>query len=364
MKTLSGIVLFVLLGIGVHGQQSPAAKVMAETTVMSEKIVKGSPFSADAVNESVQVLADGNRIVHSSTNKLYRNSEGRFRREISGGSGGSYSSFYTVGPGVTILDPVAGYRYLLDAQLRTARVGALQGVYALGGQAGPPTPMPAPAVRAAPAQAAVIAEKLRGAELKVTTVDPAVEEKIKIELNQAAAELDKAKVELDRVKGEIRTGTPMAIITTKESELLSGYQGTLAHASGFRSKYESRTEDLGVQTIEGVEAVGTRTITTIPAGAIGNERPIEMVYERWYSNELRLVVMSKNSDPRFGEQTYRLTNIVRSEPDPSLFEVPSGYKKVSEKIAPYKISTAGSAQSSVWTKTGGSGISSAKPAKP
>ncbi len=364
MKTLAGIILFVLMGITVNGQQSPAAKIVAETSVLSEKIVKGSPFSADAVNESVQVLADGNRIVHSSTNKLCRNSEGRFRREISGGSGGSFSSFYTVGPGVTILDPVAGYRYLLDAQLRTARIGALNGVYSLGGQAGPPTPLPAPAVRAAPAQAPVIAEKLRAAELRTTTIDPAVEEKIRTELTQAAVELDKAKVELDKVKGGIRTGAPMAIITTKESELFSTYQGSLVHTPGFKSKYETRTEDLGVQTIEGVDAVGTRTITTIPAGAIGNERPIDMVYERWYSNELQLVVMSKNSDPRFGEQTYRLTNIVRSEPDPSLFEVPSDYKKISEKIAPYKISTAGSAQGAVWTKTSGSGVSSAKPAKP
>ena len=364
MKTLAAIVLFVLLGIAANGQQSPTAKIMAETTVMSEKIVKGSPFSADAVNESVQVLADGNRIVHSSTNKLYRNSEGRFRREISGGSGGSFSSFYTVGPGVTILDPVGGYRYLLDAHLRTARIGALNGVYSLGGQVGVTTPLPAPAVRAVPAQAAIAVEKLKAAELKATTVDPVMEEKIKTELKQAAVELDKAKVELDKVKGEIRTGAPMALITTKESELLSSYQGSLVHTPGFRSKYETRTEDLGVQTIEGVEAVGTRTITTIPAGAIGNERPIDMVYERWYSNELQLVVMSKNSDPRFGEQTYRLTNIVRSEPDPSLFEVPSDYKKISEKIAPYKISTAGSAQGAVWTKSSGNGVSTAKPARP
>ncbi|HTH36891.1 MAG TPA: hypothetical protein VL572_02955, partial [Pyrinomonadaceae bacterium] len=233
MKTLTGIVLFVLLGITVNGQQTPpAAKVMAETTVMSEKIVKGSPFSADAVNESVQVLADGNRIVHSSTNKLYRNSEGRFRREISGGSGGSWSSFYTVGPGVTILDPVGGYRYLLDAHLRTARVGLLSGVHALGGRA--VTPMPAPGVRVAPAQAAIAAEKVRS-ELKATTLDPAVEEKIRVELKQAA-------VEVDKVKGELKAMAPLAVITTKEpGEMVSGFQGSFVYAPNFKSKYESRT---------------------------------------------------------------------------------------------------------------------------
>lgn len=361
MKTLTGIVLFVLMGITLHGQQSPAAKVMAETTVMSEKIVKGSPFSADAVNESVQVLADGNRIVHSSTNKLFRNSEGRFRREISGGSGGAWSSFYSVGPGITILDPVGGYRYLLDSHLRTARVGALNGVQMLGGRAGTPMPLP-PGVRAVPAQAA-IADKVR-AELKATTVDPAVEEKVRVELKQAAVELAQAAVELGKVKGELKSTAPVAVITRQPGELVSGFQGSFVYAPDFKSKYESRTEDLGVQTIEGVEAVGTRTITTIPAGEIGNERPIEMVYERWYSNELQLVVMSKNSDPRFGEQTYRLTNIVRSEPDPSLFELPAGYKVVSDKAGNYKISTAGSAQGAVWTKASGSGVATAKPAKP
>jgi hypothetical protein len=95
-------------------------------------------------------------------------------------------------------------------------------------------------------------------------------------------------------------------------------------------KWETRTEQLGVQNFEGVDAEGTRTVTTIPADAIGNERPIEIVYERWYSKELHMIVFSKHSDPRFGEQTYRLTNINRSEPDPSLFEVPAGYRKVSE----------------------------------
>ncbi len=84
-------------------------------------------------------------------------------------------------------------------------------------------------------------------------------------------------------------------------------------------------EQLGKQNIEGVEAEGTRTTVTIPAGDIGNERPIEIVSERWYSPELQLVVMTRHSDPRFGETTYKLTNINRTEPAKSLFEVPSDY---------------------------------------
>ena len=91
-----------------------------------------------------------------------------------------------------------------------------------------------------------------------------------------------------------------------------------------------KTEQLGTRDFEGVTAEGTRTLTTLPAGSIGNERDIEIVYERWYSKDLQLIVYSRHSDPRFGEQIYRLTNISRSEPDRSLFIVPSDYKITSE----------------------------------
>ena len=85
------------------------------------------------------------------------------------------------------------------------------------------------------------------------------------------------------------------------------------------------TESLGVQTMEGVSVEGKRVTTTIPAGQIGNLQPIETVSEVWFSPELQVVVMSKHKDPRFGETTYQLTGIQRSEPDPSLFQVPPGY---------------------------------------
>ena len=88
---------------------------------------------------------------------------------------------------------------------------------------------------------------------------------------------------------------------------------------------DARTESLGTSEIEGVQAQGTRTIVTIPAGAIGNQAPIEMVNEQWFSPELGTIVMSRRSDPRFGETTYRLQNIVRAEPAPDLFQIPSDY---------------------------------------
>jgi hypothetical protein len=87
-----------------------------------------------------------------------------------------------------------------------------------------------------------------------------------------------------------------------------------------------KTESLGTQTIEGVVAQGTRTTLTIPAGQMGNEQPIQIVTERWYSSDLQATVMVKRSDPRGGDSVTRYTNVSRAEPSPTLFQVPSDYK--------------------------------------
>jgi hypothetical protein len=89
-------------------------------------------------------------------------------------------------------------------------------------------------------------------------------------------------------------------------------------------------ESLGTQTIEGVLAEGTRTTVTYPVGFMGNDRPITTVSETWMSLDLKAVVLSKMSDPRNGESTTRLTNIVIAEPDPALFQVPADYSIVDE----------------------------------
>ena len=84
-----------------------------------------------------------------------------------------------------------------------------------------------------------------------------------------------------------------------------------------------KTESLGTQVIAGVEADGTRDTITVPAGVHGNDAPIEIVTERWYSAELKTVLRRRHRDPR-GERTWALTDITRGEPDASLFEVPDG----------------------------------------
>jgi hypothetical protein len=81
-------------------------------------------------------------------------------------------------------------------------------------------------------------------------------------------------------------------------------------------------EPLGTKVVEGVKAEGVRVTTMIPATEMLNKQPAKAVYERWYSQELRRNVLIKSIDPRFGEATFRLINIDRSEPARELFQIP------------------------------------------
>ena len=90
-------------------------------------------------------------------------------------------------------------------------------------------------------------------------------------------------------------------------------------------------EDLGKQIMEGVEVEGARFTETIPAGQFGNDRPVKIVSERWYSPALQATVMSRHVDPRLGESVYRLTNIKRAEPARALFEIPADYRLEKER---------------------------------
>jgi len=97
------------------------------------------------------------------------------------------------------------------------------------------------------------------------------------------------------------------------------------------------TENLGDQTIDGIHATGTRMTTTIPSGKMGNEKPIVVTSERWYSSELKAIVMTKHSDPWAGDLKTQFTNVNPSEPDAALFTVPGDYKIVDDKAGPFTI---------------------------
>jgi hypothetical protein len=107
----------------------------------------------------------------------------------------------------------------------------------------------------------------------------------------------------------------------KGVDAASGPDG--AELKGHRK--EVTTTSLGTQMINGVSAEGTRYTRTIPAGEVGNEKPITILTEKWYSSELQVVVMTKRADPFRGETVSQLTNIQRQEPAATMFQVPTDY---------------------------------------
>jgi hypothetical protein len=216
----------------IAGAALAVANCHAQTSVQL-KVVKNSPFSAQAVTESTQTLADGNRIVHQSTAFIARDSDGRTRREQSLSAGN--------GPVVFIQDPVTGAAYVLDPQSHFAR-------------------------------------------------------KIVMPMR-----------ETDRPPGAVKG--------------LAAMVGTAGPNGG-----NIKSDDLGIQFIQGFMLQGSRLTRSLPASQkTGNERPLEIVSEAWYSDELQTLVMSKSFDPRVGETTYKLTDIQRGEPSRALFEVPVDY---------------------------------------
>jgi len=84
-------------------------------------------------------------------------------------------------------------------------------------------------------------------------------------------------------------------------------------------------ENLGTQNMEGVSVSGTRTAHAIPVGQLGNDQPLQLVTEQWYSPELHMTVFLKRDDPMSGTKTLRVTDIRRAEPDAAIFNVPADY---------------------------------------
>jgi hypothetical protein len=240
-------------------------------TLINGKTIKGAPYSGEAVTEMTQTLPDGNRIVHKSSSMQYRDSDGRERREEAIGRISNYDSHGEPSKTVFISDPVAKVSYTLDVAKHTAQKNGVPSLHVV-----------------APGGAAGGVGRTMITENRVMSL-PESHGEISIVSSTAAGPI-------------LRPG-----------------------GRGGSSSSNAKVEQLGKMMFDGVEAEGTRTTMTIPAGQIGNERPIEIVDERWYSNELQMTVMSKHNDPRTGETTYKLNNINRTEPLRSLFEVPADY---------------------------------------
>jgi hypothetical protein len=232
--------------------------------------VTGAPYSADTMTQRVQVLADGNRIEQTISGSVARDGQGRMRRDE--GLPGLASKNGDAPHIVMIDDPVAQVHWTLDAQTKTAMKmpipGGKNGGFAALGMPPPP------------------------------------------------AGGGKTFLYFQTGTASVSGGKDKGFINKDEVFIKSG---------GALDDHDLAKTDLGTQTIEGVPAQGTRTTRTIPTGQIGNVQPIVITTESWYSPDLKVLVMSKSNDPRMGETTYKLTNIQRTEPSPSLFQPPDDY---------------------------------------
>ncbi|HET6180032.1 MAG TPA: hypothetical protein VFE61_24130 [Candidatus Sulfotelmatobacter sp.] len=260
--------------------QTKAATIALKMETMDAAPVKGAPFCATVSTEHTQLLADGNRIHTTESSQLCRDSEGRTRREAGLNLLGAAPQG-TAPKLITIVDPVAGVRYLLDAGSKTAQKMTLSP----GGGAGGPDKAGAP-----------------GAPGKGENVF--------------------------FFQGSGGSGEKMV------------FRDVVVNKNGDSSESAPNSENLGDQNIDGIHASGTRVTTTIPAGQMGNEKPIVVTSERWYSPELKVTVMTKHDDPWAGELKTEFKNVSTAEPDASLFAVPADYNVVDDKEGPIRIKIA------------------------
>lgn len=257
------------MGAALNGGRQVAATFNGPRFPM--RAITGAPYSGEEVGEHIQTLADGTHITQKFAERFVsRDSQGRVRNER--------PMALQVDSGVRIVeisDPVEGYQYTLDPVNKVAHRAKLVSAPARGG-----------VVFGAVGSGGGSGSASGGR----TTSLPA---------------------------GELRTQVEAA-------PLPSPTQPPVVRPT-------SSSENLGTDTIEGLTATGHRTTMTWPAGSQGNDKPIVSTMESWTSQDLKIMLLSKNSDPRHGDSITRLINISRSEPDPALFRVPPDYQIVDEE---------------------------------
>ena len=303
-----------LLAFGAAAQDTAqldaVKKKMAEDTIVRMNVVgavkgplvKGMPYSADEITEVDQTLADGTRIHRETKVSVYRDTEGRTRRESP--------------DSVTISDPVAGTTYVINPKTNTVRKLEMSNT------------MIYRTMKGAPGAAGLAAGASEDGKPTTFSLRTSGDGQANIEINgkqldpKAVAELiAKAKAE---GAAEFKSGE-VVVVNPRAGTVLSGdaaMTGPMLQKFAWAGQTKGTAESLGTKSIEGVIAQGTRNVETIETGAIGNDRPIEIVNEHWYSDELGMMVYSKRSDPRTGDETFRVTNIQRGDPPASLFQPP------------------------------------------
>ncbi len=245
------------------------------------KVVTGVPYSAVANTEAVQTLGDGNRIVRRNSTQVARDSQGRTRHEYTFNPPMDDAKPVTI---ISISDPTTGVTYTLHPETKTGEKISLPEIVvgAGGGE---------------PSEDVVIKDE--GSDQTVTS-----KEGQHVFFRKTVP------------GGEMGTVTSVGGAHIARFKVMTGAS----------IDENGNTEQLGKQVIEGLETEGKRTTITIPAGQIGNEQPIVITNEVWYSPELQTIVYSKRDDPMAGTTIFKLTNIVRDEPDAALFQLPPDYK--------------------------------------
>lgn len=298
--------------------------------ISTSGIVKNAPYSAEAVSESMQQLADGNQIVSRSSSMQYRDSAGRTRTEVRDDDGQLRT--------ITISDPVEGARWILNPERKTAtRIGMTSEL----------ARAKAEAARAAAAHARIAAAQARA---QADSARAVADQQREI-ANQARAAANEARARIDalRKEGKLPEGTHIIVKDVQHgpdmkdvrvrvaqpaqaalpaTRAMSAQIAPLIVGAVNDGKWSAKavTRALGERDFSGLRAEGNQRSYTIPAGEIGNRAPIDVSSETWYSPELQVTVYHKRSDPRSGEVVYKLENLKRGEPPAALFSVPSDYK--------------------------------------
>jgi hypothetical protein len=266
-------------------------------------LVKGAPYSGEAVTEFVQTLSDGTRITRKSISKMARDSEGRTRNENSGGPAGPIG--FEIEPLVVINDPVAKTLFYLNERDKTAERVPV-----------PTQRLDIVELRARAEQLQATARTAQGnaqAGQATAQAGQAAAQAVQIERGvvfQRAIPAQPAPPAPPGAAGS--TGVNYAYATTTAINVMPGGQA-------------AQRESLGKQVIAGVSCDATRITNSIPAGQIGNDREIRVVTETCVSPELKITLLSRTVDPMNGETTFRMSSLSRAEPAKSLFQVPAGY---------------------------------------
>ncbi|ANH69791.1 hypothetical protein [Mitsuaria sp. 7] len=290
----------------------------------AERLVKGAPYCAQAVHETVQPLADGNRIVHQQTSQLCRDGEGRTRQEVER-QGRKM---------VYLRDAVSGENWLLDPERKTAR-------YLGGGRAD------ADAQREYGERMREYQDKMRDYNDKMREYGRKMRDWARENFGHGEtaqrAEAPKPPAP-PAAPAAVRIATPVVISPGEGGQQTRVIRvetplGPLAPMPPLPAAVAMRIEpliltgqdeqlnNLPPKEIDGLKVTGGRATRTIPAGKIGNEKPIVISREVWTSSDLKVTVSVQTKDPRSGEQNYQLRNIRRAEPEAALMRVPADFAK-------------------------------------